>query len=484
MNSPFFTRGWRSAQPPGCRNTPRAPAGERRFGDVAHHHHASRPIRGHASSTSDESSPYARSDALLSHRRGALALEAGASYLEPLRPYGYADGEGPADFGTLGSGFDVGSRWLSASASLVPVGVGPLRLSGRAGVARFAPPASSTDAAGRPAADRADVRAELAAPLLLGGALTLAPWVRGAATAYAFETGASPAGEAWAVGGVALATEVSRRFGEVRHVVSPRVEWRGGTAGAGRGIASRAYDLFDLTGTGLLSAAPAGGWRQVRGAIETRLSRGTADLLRVEVGQDYDAGLGQFGETFGSADVAWRRLGVSASARAFAIDDRPEPAAAPQVPSPFLDRFTELRASASLSDARGDLVRAGFSAVGGGGSGSLLAGVDPLFDLRPTQTQPSATASVGARAVWSGATLGYDVLLYGRAGFVPACTGGSGERRVDAGQPQQHVATAVWDSPCRCFRIVAVGRLNDCGGKSGSLVLDLGRSAQARSAAP
>jgi hypothetical protein len=89
---------------------------------------------------------------------------------------------------------------------------------------------------------------------------------------------------------------------------------------------------------------------------------------------------------------------------------------------------------------------------------------------------------VGGRAVWSGATLGYDVLLYGRSGFVPGCAGGSGERQVEAGQPQQHVATAIWDSPCRCFRVMAVARLNDCGGKSGSFVLDLGRSAQARAA--
>jgi LPS-assembly protein len=214
--------------------------------------------------------------------------------------------------------------------------------------------------------------------------------------------------------------------------------------------------------------------------VETRLARGGADLLRLELGQDYDVQLGRFGETFVGADLAWHPLSLSASARAFAFEERPYAAAQARIPSSFLDRFTELRASAALSDKRGDNVHAGFGSVAAGASASLLAGIDPLFELRPSAIEPSAGASAGARVVWSGATLGYDVLLYGRDGYVATCNAGGGERRVEAGSPQQHVATAVWNSPCRCFRILAVGRLNDCGEPSGSVILDLSHLAEAR----
>ncbi len=457
-------------------------------------------VRDLTSDVLGREAPYARSDVLLSHRREALVLEVGANYLEPLRPYGYLKNEAtgvyedPNGFGTLGAGLDVASRWPAASATLLPVGLGPVRVSGRAGFARFAPPSSAWDSGDcwnqppgtcvedprRAAADRADVRAEVSAPLLLGDVASLTPYVRGAGTAYAFEADYPATGEAWAVGGVVLGTEVSRRFGAVRHAVAPRLEWRGGTGSAGEGIAWNAYDLFDRTGTGALSAAPPGPWQQLRAAAETRLTAGGADLLRLEVGQDYDVRLGRLGETFAGAGVAWRRFSASAAARAFAFEARPYPTPPARIPSSFLDRFTELSGSASLADHRGDVVHAGFYSIGAGGSGSLLAGIDPLFDLRPTATEPSASATVGARAVWSGATLGYDVLLYGRAGYVASCSGGGGERRVEAGQPQQHVVTAVWDSPCNCFRIAAVGRLNDCGEPSGSLVLDLSHLGGAR----
>ncbi len=449
-------------------------------------------------------SPYARSDLLVSHRRGSLVLEGAADYLEPLRPDGYlvkgVDAEGRAifenahDIGPLGAGLDVASRWPAASAALVPVALGPLRLSGRAGFARFAPPSSAWDAGAcwnqpsgigckdplrRAATDRADARAELSAPVVLGEVASLTPYVTGTAVGYAFEADHGPTASAWGMGGVALATEVSRRFGQLRHAIAPRLEWRAGTASAGEGIAWYAYDLYDRTGAGALTAAPPGVWQQLRAAVETRLSRGSADLVRVELGQDYDLRLDRFGETFGRADLTWRRLSLSASARAFAFEARPYPTPSPVIPSTFLDKFTELGASASISDVRGDLVRAGFYSIASGGSGNLLTGIDPLFDLRPIATE-SATASVGARAVWSGATLGYDVLLYGRDTYAPPCTGGGSARQVQAWHPQQQAATAVWDSPCHCFRVAAVVRLNDCGDWSYSATLDLSHLAAPR----
>jgi LPS-assembly protein len=202
-------------------------------------------------------------------------------------------------------------------------------------------------------------------------------------------------------------------------------------------------------------------------------------LVRLELGQDYDARLGRFAESFANADAAWRGLGASASARFLAIDDRPQavPPQTPFLPSSFLDKFTELRASASISDKRGDLLRAGFISVGPGGSGTLVAGIDPLFDLRPAANVVTAAASAGARIVAGGATLGYDVLFPGREQLVPSCAAGGDLRSVSAWHPQQQAASAVWDSPCRCFRIATVVRHNDCGDWSYSASLDLSRLA-------
>ena len=446
--------------------------------------------------------PYARSEALVSNRHPDLVLEAQTAYLEPLRPNGYLkrpDGtyEPKGDFGTFGSGYDVASPWLAASATLAPIGLGPLRVSGRAGVARFAPVASAwdsgtcwnqpsgsgcTDPLRRAATDRADARVEVAAPIVLGEVASLTPYATGAAVGYAFEADHGPTASAWGVGGVALGTEVSRRFGELRHAIAPRFEWRAGTANAGQGIGWYAYDAWDRTGAGFLTAAPPGVWQQLRGTVETRLSRAGADLLRLEVGQDYDLHLDRFGETFGRADFGWRRVGASLSVRGFAFQARPVPAPPPSalvIRDPFLDHFTELGASASVSDERGDLVRAGFYSVAAGGPATVVAGIDPLFDLRPSATDPSATASLGAKGVWSGATVSYDVLLYGRDQYATTC-GSSTPRHVSAGEPIQHVVTAQWDSPCHCFRILAIGRVNDCGQPSGHVVIDLSQLGGAR----
>ncbi|HET8538939.1 MAG TPA: LPS-assembly protein LptD [Anaeromyxobacter sp.] len=428
--------------------------------------------------------PYARSDALLSHRRDALVLEAGATYLEPLRPNGYVPGD-PADggFGAFGAGLDVASRWPYAAATLVPLGLGPLRLSGRAGYARFAPPSSALDASGRPAADRGDVRAEVSAPLVFGEVISVVPYARGAATGFAYEADRAATGAAWGVGGVTVATEVSRRFGAVRNAIAPRLEWRAGTGTAGDAIAGPAYDALDRPAAGLLSAAPPGTWQQLRAAVETRFAGRERDFARLELGQDYDVRLGRLAETFVTGEATWRRLGASASARFFAFEDRPEAAAPPRIPSDFLDRFTELRAEASISDRRGDRLRAGYLSVGPGGPGTLLAGIEPLFDVRPTPTDPTAAASIGARVVAGPATLGYDVAFpaaAGRAAYVPSCSGGGGERRVSAWQTHQHALSATWDSPCRCFRVFAALRVDDCGTVGYSASIDLSRLGEMR----
>ncbi len=428
-------------------------------------------VRDLTSDSLGRSVPYRRSDVLLSHREDALVLEGGASYLQPLRPLHLVPGEDP---GTFSAGLDGASRLPALGAALLPTAVGPLRLSARGGLARYAPLSASFDReGGRPAATRADAQVEASLPLLLGGAISLAPWARGGGAAYAVEGGADDASSAWGVAGAVLGTEVSRRFGALRHAIAPRLEWRAGTGVAGDRLLWPAYDAFDRTGSGLLSSGPPGAWSQLRAAVETRVVSGAADVLRLELGQDYDLRGGRFAETFASAAVAAGRVSADASTRFLAVDGRADAPDA-RIPSGFLDRFTELRANVALSDRRGDALRAGLFAVGPGGSGGIFAGLDPLFDLRPTATDvATAVVSAGARLVAGGATVGYDATFRARDAYVPVCGGGPGERRVSAGTPQQHAATVAWDSPCHCFRLAAIVKLDDCGDFSQHVSLDL-----------
>jgi LPS-assembly protein len=426
-------------------------------------------VRDFARSASDIGGtlPYQRSDVLLSRRGDALVLEVGASYLQPLRPAGYVGGE---DSGIFGAGLDAASRWPAAAATVVPLGVGPLRLSGRAGAARFAPVSGAFDRSTadegtrRPAAARADAALELALPLLLGRAVSLAPYVRGAAAGYAYDADRDAEGSAWAVAGAVLGTEVSRRFGRVRHAIAPRLEWRAGTDVAGDRLGWLAYDALDRAGIGSLASGPAGPWQQLRAAVETRLAGERGDLARLELAQDLDLRSGRFAETSVAAGLALGRVSFDGAARFFAIDARGEDVALPPqiLPARFLDRFTELRAAVAVSDRRGDALSAGFFATGAGGSGALLAGLDPLFDVRAAPLPASAYAGLSARVVAGGATLGYEARFPGRARLDETCAGG-GTRRLEGWEVEEHVATFVWDSPCRCFRIAASVGVDDCG---------------------
>ena len=430
-----------------------------------------------------QSVPYRRSDLLLSHRRDDLVLEAGSSYDQPLRPGGNGVlagtpvpiGTFPAGrYGPLGADVGVASRWGTAAATLVPIPAGPLTLSARAGAARFGPATAGLDVAGRPATTRADARAEIALPLLLGRAVTLAPFVRGAALGYGFDDARDPEATAWGVAGAVVQTEVSRRFGALRHAIAPRLEWRAGTRAGGDSLAFAAYDAFDRTTVGLLSASP-GPFQQLRAALETRLEAPGATLLRAEVGQDADLRAGRLAEAFAALGVAAGPVTADARARFFPVDGRGVPAPAPRIRSP-LDSLTELQASLTVQDRRGDGLRAGFLAVGPGGSGRLVAGLDPLFDVRPgANLDAAAAATAGVRATVGGARLGYDALLPGRAAFVQSCSDPTAERRVSALQVQQHAASLAWESPCHCFRVTMVARLTDCGVLGYTASIDLGR---------
>jgi LPS-assembly protein len=412
--------------------------------------------------------PYRRSDLLVSHARDAVVAEAFASYDQPFQPEQISTAAAAfsvlpgTPYGPLGADAGVASRWGSAAATLLPVAAGPLRVSARVGAARFSDARAGPDVAGRPGVTRADARAEVAAPVLLGDVVTVAPFVRAAALGYGFDAERDPAASAWGVGGAVVETEISRRYGRLRHAILPRLEWRAGTRAAGEVLPFPAYDAHDRSGAALLSATPDRSFQQLRVTVETRLRGEGTTVARAELGQDADLRAGRFAETTAAVGIAAGPVAADARASFFALDVRPAAARAARIPSD-LDRFTELRASIAVQDRRGDGVRAGFLAIGPGGSGTLVAGIDPLFDLRPAPRDVAATATVGVSATAGAARIAYDALLPGRAAYVQSCSGRPGEeRRVGAVQVQQHAASLAWQSTCRCFRLVATVRVNDC----------------------
>jgi LPS-assembly protein len=477
---------------------------------------------------------YRRSELLVSHRSDALVVEADTAYYQPLAPARWDrlipaapstfTGLGPLDrtpssYGTFGADVPVFHRWPALAATLLPEELGPVAVSGRVGLGRFAPASGEASALAlgpgdpgfrsgvyvteREAATRLDGRLELRAPLLVGDAVTVEPYLRGAAVGYAFEAARDPAAVAWVVGGAAVSTELSRSFGALTHRILPSLELRAGTAAAVRGgdpLDLPAYDAWDrvsdrgvlevplaprdpqslltlLRPARTLSAAPSGAFRQLRVAVASRLAQGGVDRLRGELGQDLDLRTGRLAETFFSAGALAGPFAADVSGRVLAFRGRAEAAPAP-VHASWLDPFTELRAGVSVANRRGDALRAALLAVGAGGSGALMAGVDPLFDLRAASVDAVAQGAVGARFVLGAATMGYDALLPARTTDVPQCGAGAasgGTRTVQGWQVQQHVGSLAWDSPCRCFLARVVVRVTDCGTVSYGASIDLSR---------
>jgi LPS-assembly protein len=329
--------------------------------------------------------------------------------------------------------------------------------------------------------------------------MVLEPFLRGAALGYAFEDGMDPAAQAWGLAGARLETSFGRAFGAIRHRVTPRVEWLIGSDAMGDADLASAYDGLDrisrsslesLPPVGpvqlalpILSATPRGRFQQLRAAVDTRLSRGNVDVVRVELGQDYDVEERRFAETFAIGQVRARRFAADASARFLAFDERAEPVpltGRPRLSSSPLDKFTELHASTSLSDRRGDALRLGILSIGRGASGTLVAGIDPLFDLRPAPLEAVAQGNAGVTGRFRGATVTYDVLFPGRP-VVRACPDRT--REVGALHIQQHVGTFTWQSPCRCFRAAAFVSVDDCGNVSYRASLELAQIGSAVSGA-
>jgi LPS-assembly protein len=472
-------------------------------------------------------SEYFRSAVAVGWAGEHVLLEADLSYHEQIGTLAQP-GVPVVPFGAFGGSIPSFHRLPAVSATLLPLRlVGPLELSGQAGVARFAPISGITDRSAngigpgerfwsgplplppgdawtpgqRLAASRAWLRAELRAPVAVARVLEIEPWVAGTAAGYAFGGGAQPAlANGWVVGGAVASTRIERTFGSgadaLRHAIEPRVEWRGGTGIAGPALPAYAYDEVDaapvLPGapclappTGIagaclplrsLTATLPGGFGQMRLALRNRLAApgpsGSLTRLDVDLGQDLDLSSGDLGETWVRAAAAWGPVKGGILARFLAFGATSAPGTwAPVYPN-WLDRFTEVRVDVAAEDRRGDRVSFGFLALGSGASAALKAGTDPLFDPRPVPYQPFAQGRAGLKVrVLGGLDLGYDALFAARS--IVTFPSGLGLPTVAPPGLQEQKFSASWTSPCDCWRGVVEVRLAENGYFGVTASLDL-----------
>ncbi len=445
---------------------------------------------------------YARSDLLVSHRRERWVIEGGAAYLEPLA---HGDAIRPGSPSWFGLSLPALQRWPFASLELLPSGDGGVEVQGRLGVSRFAPlvghegPLLPTDpgfarplpagtvAAVREAATRGDARLQLSLPALLGRSVAVEPWLRGAAAGYVFDV-QNPSAAGWGVAGLSASAQLARRYGSVEHRIAPRLELLAGTA-AWRPDDARPFPAFDrwdrvdlagaveVEGTPAvivqqLSAAPAGAYAQARATLGTRIA-GRGGSLGLEVGQDADLRAGRLAETFASLSAVRGPFRADGSVRFLASGDRPPLTLGWE--RSWLDEVTSLHLGASLRDRRGDALRLSLDATGAGAIGAQGAGVDALFDLRPSSAPPDAWYRVGARLVLGGAALEYDLKLTAREYPTYRCSGSEARGPIPARRPVEQGAALSWDSPCRCFTVRLRASRDACDNMTYGLDVDLSR---------
>ncbi|MFT3915643.1 MAG: LPS-assembly protein LptD [Anaeromyxobacteraceae bacterium] len=410
------------------------------------------------SSRLSRAATYQRSALLASRRVGPALLEAGSAYLQPLQPAGAAGA-----YGLAGADVRLSDPLGWASATVPAAALGPVLASGRAGVTYRSPLHGGTDLGLRPETARLDGRLELELPLVVGEAVALSPFVRGAALTY---SGAQGGQVAWGVVGAAASTEVARRFGELRHAVGARAEWRLGSATVGDAPAFPAFDAFDRVqtpdaapadcaflarqGCSTLTAAPPGRFQQLRLAVDTRLSLGGVTLAKLTVGRDFDLEAGRAAEAFASGAVGVGPVHAEVTTR-----------------FPSLDRPAELGARLDLGDRKGNLLHAEYHLVRGSGGGLQTAGLDVLFDPRPRLLEDAAGAVLGGQLALGPALLGYEARFPGRSGLTQARCGANPTRNLGATELYEQVGRLGWESPCHCFRAAVQVEVDACGNFAG-----------------
>ena len=272
-------------------------------------------------------------------------------------------------------------------------------------------------------------------------------------------------------------------------LVAGTVPWR-----ANPGNPFPAYDLWDrieserqvaLPGVPTpvsvvqkLSAAPDGAYTQLRATLENRLDAGPAGQLRFQIGQDLDVRGGRLAESSASLEASKGPFTADALARFLPPGTRPP--LTPGWKRSWLDAFTRLRFGAAVHDGRGDALRASLDSTGSGAVGAQGAGVDALFDLRPSGTSPDAWMNASARVTLGGAAIDYNIKLAGRENPAVRCSNGR-IQTLAVGRPAQQTAVLTWDSPCHCFTARIGASLDACDDTSLSFDVDLSKILQGAS---
>ena len=412
----------------------------------------------------------ARSDVLLSHRRDALVARGGRE-LPPAAP---AAGIGASAhrrprYGTFPPGRTGRSAptWASRAAGARPrrrscpiaAGPAPALRARRRRALRAARRASLDVARAAPATTRADARAEVALPAPPRRRAHARALRRAAPrSATRSTTARTRRASAWGVAG-AVARRPRSRAASARSATRSRRASSGAPAPASPATRSRspAYDAFDRTGSGLLSAARRARSSQLRAAVETRLDgRRRGRRSGSSSGRTATCAAGRFAETFAALAVAAGPFAADARARFFAVDGRAEPGHAAADPVVVSTGSPSSRAGV----ARPGPARRRASAPASSRSGPAARGRSSPASTRSSTSaarplDAAASATAGARAAVGGARRSGTTRSFpGRAAFVRAARRPASARRAlgrssstPRASPGSRPATASGSSP-------------------------------------
>lgn len=400
-----------------------------------------------------------RSTAWVGKRQGPLLLLAEAAYFQDLRPAFPSRRDVPPDFfesvRLFGRGQrDTFSRIPGVAFDLARWSLpGGLGLSLHLGATRFAPltasgfgdwgrdglgpgdigyPGRDPDGSERdgileegemPAVQRLSIRPTLSQPLVLGRYLSLTPYAGWREELYEYEQTSSGAA-GWGLFGVEARSELSRRFGAIRHAWIPTAEVRHLLFGHDDNAPTHVYDELDTR--------PLRSVTQARFALGTTLDASSSTTYRLDarVGQDVRAWPDPaLAESFLDASF---RLGPFGGSGLFRVD-------------PEVWRLTEAVTRAAVTADAGHELRASYRRMAKEGSARIRATPDALFSdpeffLEVPAALRDSLEAIGAGATvvpLRGLTLSYDLL------FLPTL--------VRARLLEQR-ATIGYESGCRCWR--------------------------------
>lgn len=234
-------------------------------------------------------------------------------------------------------------------------------------------------------------------------------------------------------------TELSRRFGDVRHVIQPLVEVRAVPFGAESFESIIPYDAVDAAVPGL---SP-----RLQGVVELRqrLMRGAVELLRVDVGQGLELSGARFeptpGELYGRVGS---RVGWFSAQGLLRFDPLAQRVAYDGVTRVDPGFFTRVSARAEVDDWKGHGAYVAYENVLMEGTMRSRQPIDLLFLVDRGYTSATRVQMITAGAKWAFGPLSlrYDAMLQEQTTLSPPQWG-----------LQQHSIGVGFAPACDCWRV-------------------------------